>query len=123
MIRGDAKNVLRAAESMRAKSQDVLAGFALEVAETMEEKAVERTPVDTGAMKTKWRVSSSGDLSAVVENQAIYASFVEFGRRNRFGGRFVPGQKFMTTAMMETEEKLPTLVKERLKDKLGEVFG
>ena len=123
MIRVDAAAIHRVAENMHIAAGEVLNDFALEVAEQMKENAVERTPVDTGYMQRNWHVSSIGEHSAVVGNSAHYASFVEYGRRNRFGGRFVPGQKFMTGAMIETEEQLPKLVERRMKAFFGGVFG
>ena len=123
MMRVNVTAIQRAAENMRVGAGDALGDFAIEVAEQMKEKAVERTPVDTGYMQKNWQVSSSGEHSALLENTTRYASFVEYGRRNRFGGRFVPGQKFMTTAMIETEEQLPKMVEQRMKAFFGGVFG
>ena len=39
------------------------------------------------------------------------------------GGAFVPGQKFMTTAMVETERAMPKLAADRLQRVLGGMFG
>jgi len=123
MMRVEVAAIYRAAEHMRIAAGDVMEDFALETAEQMKENAMARTPVDTGDMQKNWRVSKTGEHSALVENPTRYASFVEYGRRNRFGGRFVPGQKFMTGAMIETEEQLPKLVEHRMKAFLGGVFG
>lgn len=122
-MRIDVREVERVARRMRLGAEEVVGSLVMDAAQTMKAKAVERTPVDTGVMQKAWHIKKTAKLTAVVENKAHYASFVEFGRRNRFGGRFVPGQKFMTTAMIETEEVLPKLAKRQLKDWLGGVFA
>ena len=122
MIRVHVSALQQGARRLYGARGRALDGLALRVAEHMLEGAIERSPVDTGKLKAAWRVSETGNLKALVENPTRYASFVEFGRRNRFGGRFVPGQRFMTGAMEETKEHLPKIVKAHLQVVLEGVF-
>jgi len=123
MIRVDARALHQAAQQLRKKAGTALDGLALETAEHLAKEATERTPVDTGQLKASWLAVPTGRLTAVTKNPTRYASFVEFGRRNRGGGAFVPGQKFMTTAIAETEAALPKLAAEHLETHLGRWFG
>ena len=122
MIRVNASALQGSARRLYGAAQGALDELALQAAEHLKQGAKERTPVDTGKMKAAWRISQTGRLSALVENPTRYASFVEFGRRNRFGGRFVPGQRFMTKAVEETEEEMPRMVKAHLQTLLKGVF-
>ena len=122
MIRVHVSGLKRGARQLHGAKGRVLGGLALQIAEHLAEGASARSPVDTGRLKAAWRASETGELKALVENPTHYASFVEFGRRNRFGGRFVPGQRFMTEAIEETKEELPQIAKAHLQKVLGEVF-
>ena len=122
MIRVDVSALNRSAERLLGTAGNALEGLALKAAEHLAEEARERTPVDTGKLKAQWSALQTGKLSATAVNPVHYASFVEFGRRNRFGGRFVPGQRFMATAMEETNEQMPRMAKEQLQAALEEVF-
>jgi len=122
MIRVDVSALDRSVKRVRQIGDRALDGLAHEVAVYLAQEATERTPVDTGALRASWMYSQTGRHSARVENPVRYASFVEFGRRNRGGGAFVPGQKFMTGAIVETEEAVPQMVEGRLRDVVGGVF-
>ena len=122
MIRVDVSALKRSAVRLFGATGSALEGLALKTAEHLVQEARERTPVDTGKLKAEWTALQVGRLSAAAVNPVRYASFVEFGRRNRFGGRFVPGQRFMTAAMDETKEQMLRIVKEHVQDVLEEVF-
>ena len=122
MIRVCVSALERGAKRLLEANGQALGGLALQAAEHLVRGATERTPVDTGRLKGAWRVSQTGPLSALVENPVHYASFVEFGRRNRFGGGFVPGQRFLARAMEETREEIPQIVQAQLQAVLKEVF-
>lgn len=115
MIRVNVTALSKIANRLSHTANEVLQGLAGETAEHMYREVVPRTPVDTGHLRANWETVVTDDLNAIVKNEVHYASFVEFGRRNRFGGRFVPGQKFMTTAKEDTIEALPQIVGRRLK--------
>ena len=122
MIRVEISGIKKSAKRLYGAAGGVIEGLAHKAAEHLVEGAKERTPVDTGKLKSAWTVSQIGRHKVLVENPVHYASFVEFGRRNRFGGRFVPGQRFMTAAVEETEEQMPQIVEVHLQRVLGEVF-
>ena len=122
MIRVDVSALDRSAKRLYGAADSALEGLALKAAEQLLQGAKERTPVDGGRLKAGWSVLQTGRHEALVTNPVHYASFVEFGRRNRFGGRFVPGQRFMTAAVEETEEKMPQIMGEHLQRVLEEVF-
>ena len=50
--------------------------------------AKERTPVDTGYMKSRWRILNSADGWRVV-NDAEYAEYVELGRTGDRSGAHI----------------------------------
>lgn len=60
------------------------------------DKAVERTPVRTGYLKSKWEMhfeERDGLLTGVIQNSAHYAKYVEYGTY-AFSGRYM-----LTTAV------------------------
>lgn len=118
MMRVRVGGVKKLGKMMRFGARTALDGLAYDIATHLVEEARERTPIDTGNMKANWEAVETGRLTALAENPTHYASFVEFGRRNRFGGRFVPGQKFMTQAIAETEEKLEEIVQTHIAERM-----
>jgi len=117
MIRVDISAIKKVAQSMGKQGGTVLNGLALKTAEHLAEEAKIRTPIDTGLLKQSWEARETGELNALVENPTHYASFVEFGTR------FMEGQKFLTTAIAETEEALGSIVTEHLETKIRGWFG
>ena len=117
MIRVDVSRIKQAAKTMRKGKQTALNGLALKIAEYLAEEAKYRSPIDTGLLKKSWEASETGELTALTKNETHYASFVEFGTR------FMAGQKFLTTAIAETEEALPKLLGEHLEAQIGGWFG
>ena len=122
MIRVHGSALKQGAKRLYGAAEGALDGLALQVAEHLAEGAIKRSPVDSGRLKAAWRASQTEKHAALVENPTPYASFVEFGRRNRFGGRFVPGQRFLAAAIEETEEEMPQIVTAHLQKALEEVF-
>ena len=117
MIRIDVSQVAKTAKQIRKQAPKALNGLALKTAEHLSREARERSPTDTGLLKASWEAQETGVLTAIVKNPTHYASFVEFGTR------FMDGQKFLTTAIAETEEALPKIVAEHLKEQAGRWFG
>lgn len=70
------------------------------LAEELRALAVERTPVEDGALREGWRVGRvervGNRYRVVVENVVPYASHVEVG--HRAGSRWVPGRFFLREA-------------------------
>ena len=123
MIRVDTRVLDTVARRIHQKAGTALDGLALETAKHLAREATERTPADTGVLKANWVAIPTGPLTARTKNPTRYASFVEFGRRNRGGGAFVPGQKFMTTAIAETESELGQIAAAHLQERIGGWFG
>jgi len=117
MIRVDTSQITQTAKQIRKHAPKALAGLAKKTAEHLAEEARVRTPIDTGAMKASWETQETGHLTAITQNPTHYASFVEFGTR------FMEARKFMTTAIAETEEVLPKIATEHLKEQAGRWFG
>jgi len=117
MIRVDVSALVKTAHAMRKHAGIALNGLARKTAEHLAEEATVRSPVDTGHLKKSWETRETGALKARTENPTHYASFVEFGTR------FMEGQKFLTTAIAETEEALPEIVAEHLETKIRGWFG
>jgi len=117
MIRVDVSQIKQTAKQIRKHAPKALTGLALKTAEHLAAEATDRTPVDTGLMQASWEVQETGHLTAITQNPTHYAKFVEFGTR------FMEARKFMTTAIAETEEALPKIVTEHLKEQAGRWFG
>lgn len=123
MIRVDVRGIQESAGRLSRLAGQVLSGLALEAAAHLAEGARGRTPVDTGRLQTGWVAAETGPLTAEARNDVEYASFVEFDTRHWISHNIVPGQKFMRTAMEETEGVLPEMVKARVEEVVRRGFG
>ena len=56
-------------------------------------------------------------------NPVEYASYVEFGHRTRNHQGWVEGRFMLTISEQELESQAPNILENKLKKKLGEVFG
>lgn len=99
-------------------------------------KVQKRTPVDTGQLRQNWtksEVTKKGVVHTVtLKNPVEYASYVEYGHRQRVG-RYVPaidkklvkpwveGQHFVEKSRIEMENELPDLIEEKLIKKFLEI--
>ena len=117
MIRLDVSALRQTAQIMNKQAKTILNGLALKTAEHLAEEAKLRTPIDTGLLQKSWEVREVGELKAITENPAHYASFVEFGTR------FMEGQKFLTSAIAETEAALARITAEHLEPQIRRWFG
>ena len=123
MIRVDVAALEKSAMRLRREVGAALNGLAFRAAAHVAEEATVRTPVDTGRLKGNWSAVERGPLSAEVRNPVHYASFVEFDTRHWISGNIVPGQRFLARAVEETEEALPDMVEERLREVIERCFG
>lgn len=92
----------------------------------------ELTPVRTGNLRNKWAVSEvatdyQGPYVTVYNSEDKYASYVEYGHKQQ-PGRYVPelgkrlvkswvnGRFMMTTAKMEIESQIPSIVQRNMEN-------
>ena len=98
----------------REDFESFLKKILLEMAERVLEKAKERTPVDTGALRADWQIGSikgeGTNLSVEILNSREYASHVEFGHATRNDG-WVDGRFMLTISMDEVENQMDTKFK------------
>lgn len=99
--------------SLSEELEDWLISFLLENAQWLEGITKDRTPVDTGNLKRRWRITnvyrlpSSNSLAFALINDADYASYVELGHTTRNREGWVEGYFMATISMSELEHKLP----------------
>ena len=90
-----------------------------------------------GTLRKAWKIHPAKKIATgyevTVENPMEYASFVEFDHKQRVG-RYVPqinkklkkelvkGQYFMTKSENELRRELPSILSEKMKEVLNEVF-
>lgn len=88
-----------------------------------------RTPVDTGALRRGWTVSSGFDVRVtggqyVIElvNPVEYAAYVNYGHRTPNHQGWVPGQLFMEGAIEEVDSISRPLLERRMEELLRRCF-
>lgn len=88
--------------------KDFLKGFLAEMAQRILAKTKEKTPVDTGNLRSSWQVGepyfSGKDLCCEIKNGAEYASFVEYGHRIVRGGTEIGWHEGRFMLRISTEE-------------------
>lgn len=96
------------------------------LAQILYRRAVKDTPVDTGHLKGSWQTSNAikrgGEWRIAVYNTANYALYVEYGHRSR-GGGWVSGRFMLTTAEKYVDSIAAKTIENKIKQKLGEIFG
>lgn len=101
--------------------------FLLEMAYRAERKVKKRTPVDSGELRRNWRVGRviRQGSSYVVEiyNNTEYASFVEYGHRNRDKTEWIEGRFMMTISMKQIERELPFYLERRQAELLNQIMN
>ena len=76
------------------------------------------------AYASSLKVNRSGDTYTIeIVNPVEYASYVEFGHRTRNHEGWVEGHFMLTISEQEIERDAPRVLENKLKKKLGEVFG
>jgi Bacteriophage protein of unknown function (DUF646). len=99
--------------SLAEELESWLVSFLLENAQWVEGITKERTPVDTGYLKKRWRITnvyrlpSTNSLGFSLINDADYASYVELGHTTRNREGWVEGYFMATISMEELNRKLP----------------
>lgn len=120
-----------------------------EIAARLLSRVIKRTPVDEGTLRRGWtgsieNVSEKGNVVGVtgksgaasninvvyrngeyrcaIFNPVEYASYVEYGRRNRGGSGWVDGQFFLTVSEQEVDRLAPALLEKRLMQYLKEAM-
>lgn len=93
--------------------EEWLIDFLLENAQWTLGRTKDRTPVDTGYLKKRWRITnvyrlpSTGNIGFALINDADYASYVELGHTTRNREGWVEGYYMATISMEELERRLP----------------
>lgn len=95
------------------------------VGEIYKRNAEINTPVKTGDLRRNWQLKgpyfSNTDILVEVRNNKYYASFVEYGHRQKVGqyvpaigkrlkASWVPGQHFLQKATEQTSSQVPELL-------------
>jgi hypothetical protein len=89
-----------------------LKSFLLENAQWLLGNVKDRTPVDTGNLRRRWRITNvyrlpGNKLGFVLANDADYASYVEYGHATRNRKNWVEGYYMATINIAKLEERLP----------------
>jgi len=83
----------------------------IQIAYELQGKVKEKTPKRTGRLQDSWKVGKiqnhGGEYTIEVYTNVDYAEPVEYGRRTRGGGGFVPGKHMMELSLQEVADRLP----------------
>lgn len=86
----------------------------------------EKTPTDTGNLKRNWAmgtVEKAGNQYIVtVLNNTEYATFVEYGHRNKYHTGWVPGRYMLTRSESEIKGQAPAILARQMENFLREAF-
>lgn len=100
-------NYAAAAQNLEA----FLIDFLLEEAKWVQGETKDRTPVQTGHLRGRWRITgvskSGGNLTFELINDADYASYVELGHTTRKRDKWVEGYYMATISLAKLEERMP----------------
>lgn len=101
---------------------------ARELSQRLLAMVVNRTPVDTGTLRQGWKIDykivRKGDTYSIdVYNPVFYASFVEYGHRDKSHTKWIEGQYFMTKSEIDLERQIGGILEAKLIAKLKEVFN
>ena len=125
-------------KDLDAKKEDFMTRTVKNLAARLLRKAILRTPTDTGELKNSWtveKVTKEGtNYKVTIINSLNYASYVEFGHRQKVG-RFIPaikkrlvkpwvkGKFMLTISEHELEGQMENIIAKRIENwlkKLGE---
>lgn len=95
----------------------------LDVAEQLQGKVKEKTPVKTGHLRREWHIGEiekrGNEYYVEVYNNVEYVEPVEYGHRKRGGKGFVRGAHMMELSLQEVQQHLPGYLREWLNDFLN----
>ena len=99
---------------------------AMQLAQRLIALTKEKTPTITGNLKRNWSMGTvekaGNEYIITVSNNVEYASFVEYGHRNRNHTGWVPGRYMLTISENELKEAAPGIIERRVEAFLREVF-
>ena len=99
---------------------------AMQLAQRLIALTKEKTPTITGNLKRNWSMGTvekaGNEYIITVSNNVEYASFVEYGHRNRNHTGWVPGRYMLTISENELKEAAPGIIERRMEAFLREVF-
>lgn len=95
-----------------ANFEDFLVDFLLEEALWLQGETKDHTPVKTGNLRRRWRITkvyklSSGNFGFVLINDADYASYVEDGHTTRNRNDWVEGYYMATISIQKLQSRMP----------------
>lgn len=110
----DYKDFEKMCMSYAAAAQNLeafLIDFLLEEAKWVQGETKDHTPVQTGYLRGRWRITgvykSGGNLTFELINDADYASYVELGHTTRKRDKWVEGYYMATISLAKLEERMP----------------
>ena len=97
--------------NMAKNFEAFLIDFLLEEAKWVQGATKDRTPVKTGNLRGRWRITgvskSNGNLTFELINDADYASYVELGHTTKKRDKWVEGYFMATISIAKLEERMP----------------
>ena len=125
-------------EEMEKENEQLMIDTIKELAARLLRKVIKRTPSDTGNLRRNWTVSdvrkNGENYEIEVSNSAEYASYVEFGHRQK-PGRFVPaigkrlkkswvkGKFMLTISESELQKQAPAVIEKKITEWLKKLGG
>ena len=125
-------------EEMEKEKEQLMIDTIKELAARLLRKVIKRTPSDTGNLRRNWTVSdvrkNGENYEIEVSNSAEYASYVEFGHRQK-PGRFVPaigkrlkkswvkGKFMLTISESELQKQAPAVIEKKITEWLKKLGG
>lgn len=133
----DLKALQKQLENKKELVDDILESCLKEIALRFLRKVIKDTPSVTGTLRKGWAIhlnnlkvdKKNGEYSITLTNDAQneegvrYASYVEYGHRDRSLKGWVPGQFIMTIAEKDIRNLTPKLVEKKVTTMLQEKFN
>lgn len=98
-------------KSMQADFEQFLKNWITKQGKILIEKTKARTPVDTGNLRNSWFLGNferQGTKAQIgINNNAEYASFVEYGTPARLNWKWADGAKMLTKSLYDIEQSMP----------------
>ena len=98
-------------ESLKSEFESFLKNWIVKQAGILILKTKQRTPVDTGNLRNSWQIGKynrqNQKAQIEINNNAEYASFVEYGTPARQNWKWADGAKMLTKSLYEMEQSMP----------------